>query len=88
MTCQDVAAFLSDYLDGSLPVWQRIAFGFHLRFCRDCRHYLDSYQKTRSLLEAMAIECRAETDESIPESLVQAILAARTFPGRETKLDA
>ena len=88
MTCQEVAGFLSDYLDGSLPVWQRIAFTVHIRLCRDCRRYLDSYQKTRSLLGAYAIDCRVEKVNDVPESLVQAILAARNFPGSETKLDA
>lgn len=88
MTCQEVAGFLGDYLDGSLPVWQRIAFTVHIRFCRDCRRYLDSYKKIRSLLDACAIDCRIEKEDDVPESLVQAILAARNFPGSETKMDA
>ena len=37
MSCKDVADFLMDYLDGTLPFAQRMTFKLHLSLCPDCR---------------------------------------------------
>ena len=75
MNCHDVLEFLADYLDGNLPLWQRLSFGLHLSLCRPCRDYLESYRKTiqasRDALDDKVL-C-----EELPEDLVQAILASR-----------
>jgi predicted anti-sigma-YlaC factor YlaD len=77
MNCREVADFLSDYLDGTLPLRQRLTFRLHLLLCRDCRRYLDSFAATVKLTHSLG-ERPAEEDKSpIPEALVQAILTAR-----------
>ena len=75
MTCKEVAEFLMDYLDQSLPPSVRNTFEEHLKICSACRRYLDSYRKT------VAMGKKAFPEEGpcaeVPEELVQTILRAR-----------
>ncbi len=77
MNCREVTDFLSDYLDGALPLRQRIAFKLHLLLCRDCRRYLDSFATAVKLTRSLGVRSAAVDNAPIPEALVQAILAAR-----------
>ena len=77
MTCREVTNFLSDYLDGSLPLRQRLMFRLHLLVCRDCRRYLDSFAATVKLTHSLGERPAEEDNLPIPEALVQAILAVR-----------
>lgn len=78
MTCQELLDFLIDYTDGTLSPEERARFDHHLAICVDCRNYLASYLATvhmgRSALQSPS---GTETEPPVPESLVQAILAAR-----------
>ena len=78
MNCRETTEFLLEYLSGDLATPQRAVFDAHLAVCPDCRNYLDSYRKTVALSRAAFAEPAAAVDSSIPESLVKAILAART----------
>ena len=80
MTCRDALEFLADYLDGSLPLRQRLSLDFHLSLCSQCRDYLDNYRKTIQASRD-ALTDRALCEE-LPEELVQAILATRKQPHR------
>lgn len=77
MTCQDIAEFLADYLEHSLPFRQRMAFQFHLFLCRDCRRYLATYDKTRQLIQTLKNDETGNGREQVPQELIRAILAAR-----------
>jgi predicted anti-sigma-YlaC factor YlaD len=77
MNCKDVAEFLSDYLDGELPLRQRLTFKLHLLLCRDCRRYLQSFAATIKLTQSLGKQSATEDDPPVPKALVQAILAAR-----------
>jgi predicted anti-sigma-YlaC factor YlaD len=78
MTCREVLELLADYLDGSLPLRQRLSLDLHLSLCSHCRDYLNNYrqaiQASRDALAGQAL-C-----EELPEDLVQAVLAARKLP--------
>lgn len=73
LTCRELEGFMVDYLEGALPQGQRRQFDLHLRVCRDCRRYLEAYQRTITLTRAAF----PDPDAPIPEELVKAILAAR-----------
>jgi predicted anti-sigma-YlaC factor YlaD len=73
VTCQEIADFLMDYLDGTLSGTQRAIFEEHLGECPACVAYLKSYQTTVRLSKVT----RAEGLDNAPEDLIQAILAAR-----------
>ncbi len=72
MTCREVIGFIMDYLDGELAASQRREFEKHLAECHSCVAYLRTYQQTIEMEIATRIE-----DVTIPEELVQAILASR-----------
>lgn len=76
MTCREFAAFLDDYLAGTLPPAQRAEFERHLGICRDCVVYLDGYRHTVLAVRALRGDGDAVPDD-VPEDLVQAILQAR-----------
>ena len=77
ITCAELDAFIVDYLDGTLPKRQRAIFNFHLRMCRVCRIYLESYRKTIEIGRAVFDHAEDAISDDIPEALVHAILAAR-----------
>ena len=74
-SCQELDAFLVDYIDGSLPVYRRLVFFLHLGLCPECRDYLCSYRK----LIASSKSAYQETAErpEMPKELKRAILASR-----------
>jgi anti-sigma factor RsiW len=72
MTCREVLDFLMSYLDGELPPDVRAAFESHLSKCPSCVAYLNSYRTT----VALGKDAYGEERQSIPEELVQAMLAA------------
>lgn len=75
LTCREMTGFLTDYLDGTLPLAERGVFEQHLAECRDCVAYLRTYAETirlaRETRDADALPA------GVPEDLVRAILAAR-----------
>lgn len=77
ITCREFEDFLIDYFEGALPRGQRLVFDWHLRLCPECRVYLEAFKRTMALTKASVDEADAAVLETIPEDLVQAILAAR-----------
>ena len=77
MNCRQFVDFIMDYLESNLDTPTHQLFEEHLRRCPSCVDYLNSYQQS---IELGMTVCRCEEDdtcESMPEQLVQAILAAR-----------
>ena len=79
LTCQQIIDFMMAYLDGELPVREREIFERHLKICPDCVNYLSSYRATLKLPQE-ALSPAMPQEGALPESLVRAILAARTKP--------
>ena len=77
ITCAELDAFIVDYLDEPLPKRQRAFFNWHLRLCRNCRTYLESYRKAIEIGRAVFDHAEDAISDDIPEALVRAILAAR-----------
>lgn len=76
LSCQEVHAFLLEYVEGELIEARRREFERHLLRCRSCAAYLESYRATVEL--ARAAHREVELDPAfIPRDLVTAILAAR-----------
>ena len=77
LTCQQLIEFLTDYLDGQLPLTQRAAFEVHLVLCRDCRSYLHNFKTTIAVSKQAFADSAETVPASVPEDLVQAILKSR-----------
>lgn len=78
MTCREFAEFLADYLSGDLAGPERTIFEAHLRECRDCSTYLESYEQAVRLGKASSREPDEPVPDDVPEELVRAILATRS----------
>ncbi len=79
ITCREFEGFVVDYLDNELPEKQRSKFELHIRMCKECRQYLDAYQRT---IEISRRACSSSDDavpDDVPDDLVKAILKARKY---------
>ena len=63
LACEEVAARVTDYLDGALPVVDRARFERHLENCEDCRVYVAQLAQTINALAALG------ADDPVPEAL-------------------
>ena len=75
MTCQQLIDFIGRYRDNELSPDERAEFDRHLGVCPSCVAYLKTYEQTVLLAKASADE---PVPPEVPESLVKAILAARS----------
>lgn len=56
LTCKDVAAIITDYLEGAMPFGQRVRFHMHLGLCVGCRNYLRQMRHTIRTLGQLPAE--------------------------------
>jgi len=63
------------YLDHELPPEQRLEFDRHMAVCPSCVDYLKTYEKTVRLAASSGND---PSPDDVPESLIEAILMART----------
>lgn len=77
MTCQEVADFLMDYVNGELSPSRRAVFEEHLAICPQCVAYLQSYELTIKASKTARDHIHDWDANAVPEDLIRAILAAR-----------
>ena len=77
MTCRELTDFLLDHVEGALPPEVASDFEEHLAECSSCRAYLGNYAATIRLGRASAEEPDERVPPTVPEELVEAVLAAR-----------
>jgi Putative zinc-finger len=68
-TCQELAEFITDYLEGVLPPSHRVNFDLHIVDCRDCTLYIEQMRVT------IAAAGRIRADD-IPPEVRDGLLAA------------
>jgi anti-sigma factor RsiW len=81
VTCRDVADFVLDYVEGTLPNDTRRRVDAHMAACRDCVTYLQHYTET---VRAGRLAAADDLAPDVPEALVRAILRARDGSGRQS----
>lgn len=52
-TCREIAALITDYLEGSLTLTQRVRFQMHMGLCLACRNYLTQMKYTVATLRQL-----------------------------------
>ena len=77
MTCREFADFMMDYIAGELPADTRALFERHLSRCPKCPKYFEQYKLTLAAGKSAFDSPDDELPESVPEDLIQAILAAK-----------
>lgn len=77
ITCREFEDFVLSYLDGELTPKQNRVFKMHLYLCRECRDYLNAYQRSVELSQHLLQKPNMPLLDEIPEDLIKAILAAK-----------
>lgn len=77
MTCEEFDRGLVDYLDGNLGPLAKRQIELHTHLCPHCHRYLKAYDRARRMAGESLREADEEALKTVPEDLVQAILAAR-----------
>ena len=55
-TCREIAELITDYLEGSLTLTQRLRFQMHMGLCFACRNYLRQMKYTVATLRQLPSE--------------------------------
>ena len=71
LTCKELVAHSSDYLDGQLTLRQRLAVRAHLAMCGNCRRFIRQMKLTQAVIRQMPEEELPELD-ALAERLAQA----------------
>lgn len=50
LTCKQITELVTDYVEGALPLRDRLRFQLHLGMCRHCRAYLRQMKLTAKAL--------------------------------------
>jgi anti-sigma factor RsiW len=75
IACDEVAARVTEYLDGALPATVRARFEAHLDDCERCRVYVAQFAQTLNALGALRV------DDAGPDSLDALLEAFRAHAG-------
>jgi predicted anti-sigma-YlaC factor YlaD len=70
LTCKELVAHSSDYLDGQLTLRQRLAVRAHLAMCGNCRRFIRQMKLTQAVIRQMPEETLPELD-ALAERLAQ-----------------
>ena len=65
LTCRELVAIVTDYLDGALTDADTRRFDRHLTYCDGCTTYLEQFRQTIGLagrLEPADVEAQAQED--------------------------
>ncbi len=77
LTCKEFDAFMVDYLEGGLPVWQKFMCWLHVRMCRECAYFIRQYRRVIALGYDAFDSPDDAVPDSVPEELIQAAIAHR-----------
>jgi predicted anti-sigma-YlaC factor YlaD len=67
-TCQQMTSLITDYLEGRMPLMDRMRFQLHLGMCKHCRRYLRQMRLSVAVLGGMP-------SEPIPDEMMDSLLA-------------
>lgn len=56
LSCQEVTELVTAYVEGQMPLMQRMQFKLHIGMCKHCREYLAQMRTTHRLTGALPTE--------------------------------
>ena len=65
MTCKDINALVTDFLEHSMTLWDRIRFRIHMVMCTNCRNHV---HKMEHMVDAMG---SIPDDTQVPEEMLK-----------------
>jgi anti-sigma factor RsiW len=72
ITCQELTEVLTEYLEGVMPVEDRVRFEAHLAICDGCVTYVTQMRQT---IEAARALQPAHVEATVPDDLLDAFRA-------------
>lgn len=75
-TCREIAQLVTDYLEGSLTLSERVRFQMHLGLCFACRNYL------RQMKYTIATLCQLPSEPVPPHVKEELLKRFRTWKQR------
>jgi anti-sigma factor RsiW len=69
MSCRELVELITDYLEGSMPLRERMRVRLHLFLCDGCRAYLEQMRATVRATGALR-------EEDVPAEARDALMAA------------
>jgi anti-sigma factor RsiW len=72
LTCRDLVELVTDYLEGALPVTERLRFEAHLAECPYCQTYLTQMRQTIAMVGKLS---ETTIDPSVREDQLQCFRA-------------
>ena len=75
LPCSELVELVTDYLEGALPVDERLVVERHLAFCAPCADYLE---QMRAVVRVAGQLEEKDVPEPVLDSLVDAFRALRT----------
>ena len=70
LSCKELVARSSDYLDGQLTIGERLMVRQHLLFCRHCRRFLKQMRVAQATVRALP-EQPVSDSEALAERLAR-----------------
>jgi anti-sigma factor RsiW len=67
LTCQQLTELVTDYVEGKLPLVQRLSFYMHVSMCPHCRAYIRQMKMTKRAVGALP-------KEPLPDDLRDALM--------------
>ncbi|TDF77623.1 anti-sigma factor [Pseudomonas sp. H9] len=75
LSCKELVARSSDYLDGQLTLGEKLLARQHLLFCKNCRRFIKQLRLTQATIQALPEAPVDDVDE-----IVQRITRAQQPP--------
>jgi anti-sigma factor RsiW len=69
LPCVDFVEIVTEYLEGSLTVSERLAMERHLAFCSPCVDYIEQMRTTIAVTGALR-------EQDVPEAIIDPLMAA------------
>ena len=81
-SCREIAELITDYLEGSFSLSQRLRFQMHIGMCMACRNYLRQMKYTVATLGQLPTE---PVPPAVKEELIKRF---RTWKQEQTSLNS
>ncbi|WP_442109061.1 anti-sigma factor family protein [Pseudomonas sp. NUPR-001] len=65
LSCKELVACSSDYLDGQLALGEKLLARQHLLFCKNCRRFIKQLRLTQATIKAMPEPAVDDVDEIV-----------------------
>lgn len=74
ITCLEFEQYIDRYLEGSLSPSEAVIFDRHVKLCKGCSDYLDTYERT--LTRGKVVFTEENLDEAVPDAVPSGLVKA------------